>query len=220
MMQTAEAEGLTPLELAARNSARFREMRPRSTSRSTDSSAPPSRATIARARRSGGDGEERRHLSRQLCRLVFGARRGLLRRRGNRRRGGRCAPRPAGLAGRMGRGEELFLQTVGLSGQTARALCEPAGFHLPRERRERSRELRQRRPEGPVGLAHHVRLGRQGAGRSRACDVCLGRCADQLHHRRRLSRREGAESGATGRPTCTSSARISSVSTRCTGRHS
>ena len=56
--------------------------------------------------------------------------------------------------------------------------------------------------------------------RSRARDVCLGRRAHQLHHRRRLSRRERQRTGVTGRPTCTSSARTSSASTRCTGRPS
>ena len=136
---------------------------------------------------------QRRHLSRQLCRLVFGARRGLLRRRRNRRRRRQGAARAAGHAGRLGRGEELFLQAVGLSGQAARALREPAGFHRSGFAQERGRQLRQRRAAGSVDLAHHLRLGRQGAQRSRACDVCLGRCADQLHHRRRLSRRERRE---------------------------
>ena len=56
--------------------------------------------------------------------------------------------------------------------------------------------------------------------RPRACDVCLGRRADQLHHRRRLPRRERCRTGATGRRTCTSSARTSSASMRCTGRRS
>ena len=58
---------------------------------------------------------------------------------------------------------------------------------------ERSHQLRQRRLAGSVDLANHLRLGRQGTRRSRACDVCLGRCPDQLHHRRRLSRRERCE---------------------------
>ncbi len=40
----------------------------------------------------------------------------------------------------------------------------------------------QRRAEGPVDLAHDVRLGREGAGRRKARHVCVGRCADQLHH--------------------------------------
>src|ERR1019366_9483126 len=68
-------------------------------------------------------GEERRHLSRQICRLVFGARRGLL------RRGRDASERAEGArlqqdryAGRMGGGGELFLQAVGLPRQTARTL--------------------------------------------------------------------------------------------------
>ena len=57
-------------------------------------------------------------------------------------------------------------------------------------------------------------------GDPQARDVCLGRRAHQLHHRRRLPRRRARSSAATGRPTCTSSARTSSASTRSTGRPS
>ena len=101
--------------------------------------------------------------------------------------------RTAGHAGRMGRGEELFLQIVRLSGQAAGALSKPAGFHRSGFAQERSHQLRQKRLAGPVDFAHHVRLGRQGARRPRTCHVCLGRRAHQLHHRRRLSRRERPE---------------------------
>ena len=55
---------------------------------------------------------------------------------------------------------------------------------------------------------------------ARACDVCLGRRADQLHYGCRLPRRDLIRTGATGRPICTSSARTSSASTRCIGRRS
>ena len=109
------------------------------------------------------------------------------------RRRGRRAPRPAGHAGRVGRGEELFLPPLRLSGQAARALREPARFHRPGLAPQRGDQLRQGRPEGSLDLAHHLRLGRQGAERPRARDVCLGRRADQLHHRRRLSRRDRSE---------------------------
>ena len=47
-----------------------------------------------------------------------------------------------------------------------------------------------------------LRLGRAGAGRSEACDVCLGRRADQLHHRDRLSRRRPARQILAGRRAC------------------
>ena len=62
------------------------------------------------------------------------------------------------------------------------------GFRRPGGAPQRGHELRQVRPEGPVDLAHDLQLGRAGAGRRQACDVCLGRRADQLHHRGRLSR--------------------------------
>ena len=38
-----------------------------------------------------------------------------------------------------------------------------AGFHRTGFPQERSRQLRQKRIEGPVDFAHHVRLGRQGS---------------------------------------------------------
>ena len=63
-------------------------------------------------------------------------------------------------------------------------------FIGPDARRNEVDELRQARPEGPLDLAHHLRLGRQGAERARARDVRLGRCADQLHHGCRLPRRD------------------------------
>ena len=47
----------------------------------------------------------------------------------------RRAPRPAGHAGRMGRGGELFLQALRLSGQAARPLRSVPDFVLPKERR-------------------------------------------------------------------------------------
>ncbi len=134
------------------------------------------------------DGEERRHLSRQIRRLVFGARRGLLRR-------GRDAPERAQgpplqqdrHAGRVGRGGELFLQALGLSAEAARSLCARE-LRAAEGAAERSGELRAGRPAGPVDLAHHLRLGHPRARQSQAHHVCLGRCADQLHHGGRLSR--------------------------------
>ena len=53
---------------------------------------------------------------------------------------------------------------------------------------QRGGELRPRRPAGPVGVAHQLRLGRAGAGRSQARRVRLAGRADQLHDRARLSR--------------------------------
>ena len=99
-----------------------------------------------------------------------------------------AARRPPGHAGRMGRGGELFLPPVRLSGQAPRPLRERPELRAAEGAPQRGRKLRARRPEGSVDLAHDLRLGRQGAGRSPAHDVCVGRRAHQLHHRRRLSR--------------------------------
>ena len=49
---------------------------------------------------------------------------------------------------------------------------------------------------------HGVQLGRAGAGRSQARDVCLGRRADQLHHRDRIPRRGPALEILAGRRAC------------------
>ena len=134
-------------------------------------------------------GGERRHLSRQICRLVFGARRGLLRRERDASRRQQAARAVEDRhAGRMGGGGELFLPALGLSGQAARAL-RAAELRAAEGAAERGGELRARRPAGPVDLAHHLRLGHPRARRRQAHHVCVGRRADQLHHRRRLSRR-------------------------------
>ena len=75
-------------------------------------------------------------------------------------------------------------------------------LHRAARAAERGAELRQGGAEGRLDLAHHLRLGRAGSGRPEARHVRLGRRAHQLHHRRRLSRRERRRSGASGRPTC------------------
>ena len=121
-------------------------------------------------------------------------------------------------AGRVGGGGELFLPAVGLSGQIAQAV-RAAELRAAEGAAQRSRELRARRPAGPVDLAHHLRLGHPRARQRQAHHVCVGRRADQLHHRRRLSRTTRARSSsATGRRRCTSSARTSCASTRSIGR--
>ena len=77
----------------------------------------------------------------------------------------------AGHAGRMGRGGELFLQALGLSGQAARLLRGASRVHRARDAGERGEELRARRPAGSLDLAHDLRLGhsRARAIRSTSC---------------------------------------------------
>ena len=96
-----------------------------------------------------------------------------------------------------------------------------AGLRAAEGASERGGELRARRPAGPVDLTDHLRLGRARARQRQAHHVCLGRRADQLHHRRRLSGHRKREVQALlAVPTCTSSARTSCASMRSTGRPS
>ena len=81
-----------------------------------------------------------------------------------------------------------FFRLGGLAGAAARILRRPSGFHRAREPAQRGDQLRARRLEGSLGLAHQLQMGRAGAGRSRPYHVCLARRAHQLHHRHRLSR--------------------------------
>ena len=76
-----------------------------------------------------------------------------------------------------------------------------SGFRRAGRAPQRGHELRQIRAEGPVDLAHDLQLGRAGARRRQACDVCLGRRADQLHHRAPAIPTPTARNGASGRPT-------------------
>ena len=105
------------------------------------------------------------------------------------RRRGRRKTFAAGHAGRMdGRGE-LVLPPVQIPAAAARPLCGQSRLHPARQPPQRGDALRRGRAQGPQRLAHQLRLGRAGAGQRRPCDVRLGRRADQLHDRRRLSRR-------------------------------
>ena len=65
-------------------------------------------------------------------------------------------------------------------------LYAAAEFRAAEGAAQRGRELRARRPAGSVDLAHHLRLGHPRARQRQAHHVCVGRRADQLHHRRRL----------------------------------
>ena len=188
MQQTAAREGLH--RRASWSTATCRASRPWS-SGSNCSNDDFIRTTEERHHRSSqaiwrADGGERRHLSRR-----------------NMPAGIRCATRPITTrtrrtsneherarrhqdrhAGRVGGGGELFLPALGLSGQAARPLrsacriscCRGSGCN-------EVASFVQGRPAGPVDLAHHLRLGHAGAGRPQARHVCVGRRADQLHHR-------------------------------------
>ena len=90
-----------------------------------------------RRRSVGAADRQRRHLSRQVCRLVLGARRGLLRReRAGRRQGADRRP------GRMGRGAVLLLQALGLAGPAARLLPRATRLRPAGDAHERGHQLR------------------------------------------------------------------------------
>ncbi len=194
MQQTAEREALTPQALADKNSAVFPAIdgRPR---RRTGRLHPHHRG--AASPRVGGNlaphGIRRRHLP--STRTLAGTR--SVRKPSSTRRETTVGDdgvrrEPLGSPVRVGRGGELLLSPFVLPGSPAGALRSQPRFHRTGRTPQRSRELRQRRPQGSVDLAHHFQLGHQGSRRAEACDVRLGRRADQLHHRRWLPERRGA----------------------------
>ena len=221
IQQAARKEGIAEKAYVDRMAAPFQTFKDRLNCsydrfiRTTD--ARPSRLQRGAV---AADGGQRRHLSRPLRGLVFGTRRGLLRRGRDDRATGRHALRRSGHAGRVGRGRELLLQAVGLSGQVAGALSGPPRFHWPGEPQERDRRFVDARADGFVDQPHDVRLGHPRARRAQARHVRVGRCAAELRDGLRLSRSRKPRSGTTGRPTCTSSARTSRAFTRSTGRRS
>ena len=141
----------------------------------TISSAPPSSATTApaeeiwRRMEKAGDIYLDRYAGWYSVRqeAYFDEKRDHARRR-------RRAARAARLAGRMGGGGELLLPPLRLPGPTARPLRGEPGLHRAARAAERGGELRQGRPEGPVDLAHHLRLGRPGARRPASTSCTSG----------------------------------------------
>ena len=153
------------------------------------------------ARRAGavaGAPRQRLHLQGQLHRPVLRLRRDV---RGCRGTG--CAL--PGMRPSNGDGErrKLFLQALGISGQAAGALHQPAGFHPSRNAPQRSDVVRALRPARSVDQPQHIFLGHSGSGRSQACDLRLAGCAGQLHHGAGLRiGRHHASTRSTGLPTC------------------
>ncbi len=137
IQQTAAREGLTARELLERNVPRFQAMVERMNCSNDDfiRTTEPRHYDVVEGDL-GDDAEEWRHLSRQICRLVFGARRALFRRgRDPSERAGHAPCDRDRHAGRVGGGGELFLPAVRLSGQAARPLCASIpDFVLPKER--------------------------------------------------------------------------------------
>ena len=105
-------------------------------------------------------------------------------------RGGGREALAAGHAGRMDRGGDLVLPPVANTRSRCSQLYrDNPDFIRPESRRNEVMRFVEGGPQGPQRLAHQLRLGRAGAGLARPRDVRLGRRADHLHDRRRLSRR-------------------------------
>ena len=189
----------------------------------TTSSAPRRSGTSASCaelwRRIAASG---RHLSRPLRGLVRGSRRGVLR-RGRADHAGRTAARWRRPARRSSGCEEpsYFFRLSAWQDRLLKFYEDHPDFIAARPARRNEvlsfvrgglRDLSISRTSFTWGIPVPDAPG--------ARDVCLARRADQLHHRLRLPRRRRRRAGASGRPTCTWSARTSCASTRSTGRPS
>ena len=165
MVQTAESEGLDAAELAdAQRRAGSGRWTSASTSRSTASSAPRSRSIIARSRRSGsGCSRTATSISTAYAGWysvrdeAYYAEDETVVGEDNVRRG------PQGSPVEWVEEKSYFFKLSAYQDRLLALYAEPAGFHRPGFAPQRGRQLRQGRPEGSVDLAHHVRLGRQGA---------------------------------------------------------
>ncbi len=187
MVETAAAEGIPTAELAKRNSDVFQRLQTKLNIsfdrfiRTTDADHHEASKDIWRRMTAAGD----IYLD-TYSGLVFGARRAVLRRVGDR--GGRRHPdrRRDRHPGDLDRGADLLLPALGVHREVVGALRLSSGFHRARGAAQRGGQLRLRRSARPVHLAHVVRLGREGARPSGPRDVRLGGRADQLPDRRRL----------------------------------
>ena len=220
VQQAAAREGVTPQQFVDRVAAEFEAMGEMLNARADDIVRTTQAAPRARlAGDLGADGRQRRHLSVEIFGLVFGARRGLFRRQRADRWPGRDEARAERRAGRMGRGGELLLPALPIRRQAVRALRRPSRIRHARNLSQRDRRLREARALRSLDQPRDPQMGRAGSRRPEARDVCLGRRADQLHHRDRLPGRWPAgEILAGGRRM--SSARTSRASTPSTGRPS
>ena len=125
----------------ARRRAPCRASRPWSsgwTARTTISSAPPRRATIARRRRSGsGWRRPATSICRQIFRLVFGPRRGLLRRGRDRARRGGQRIGPQGTPVEWVEEESYFFRLSAYQDKLLDLYERQPDFVLPKERLQR-----------------------------------------------------------------------------------
>ena len=70
--------------------------------------------------------------------------------------------------------ESYFFKLSAYQDKLLNLYARRAGLRAAEGAAERGRELRARRAAGPVDLAHHLRLGREGAGRSESTSCMCG----------------------------------------------
>ncbi len=191
MQQTAAKEGISVTRTRVAQLRRLRgDGQGPEASRTTGSSVRRTRTTSRRARRSGSGWSMRATSTSTPTRAgTPSATRPST--PTPRRRCSKTAsaspPRPARPSSGP-RSRTYFFRLSAYQDRLHEAVRGAARVHRPRDPAQRDRQLRRRRTQGSVDLAHHVRLGRSGPRRSRARDVRVGRRAHQLPHRCRVPR--------------------------------
>ena len=167
------------------------------------------------------DGGRRRHLPVEVRRLVLGPGRGLLRR--ERADDGSRTARGSRRRARRSNGSRR--RAISSASRPTRIGCSRITTSNPTSSARRRGATRS--SASSAGGLQDLSISRTtfdwglpGPGRPEARDVRVGRRAQQLRDRLPAFRTSERRAGATGRPTCTSSARTSSASTRSTGRPS
>ena len=231
IMRTAEANGVDAAGVgrpAGRRRPGSRCSR-RSTSPTTTSSAPPSRATTSgvqeflQALYDAGESTRAQYEGPYCVGCEEFKLPGDLARRRRATYAGQKVlpdPRPPGRAA-VSESNYFFQLSAYPTGCSSYYEAQP-DFVQPAVGAQRGRLVRPAGPAGPLDLAVDLRLGHPGAVGPEPRHLRLVRRAAQLRHRRRARRRADdpatSSSRDAGPPTCTSSARTSCASTRSSGR--
>ena len=189
MLQTAAKEKLTPRELVERNVPRFQAMVNSSTARTTTSSAPPSRATTRRsiaiweAMQATGDiyldkysgwysVRDEAYYDESETRLDD--------------KGQRLGPQ--GTPVEWVEEESYFFRLSAFADKLLELYSDVPNFVLPKERMNEVASFVRGGLKDLSISRTTFDWGMPVPGNPQAHDVCVGRCADKLHYRRRLSR--------------------------------
>ncbi len=190
MLQTAKAHGITPAELADRNTPKFREMvRALDCSNDDFIRTREERHAIAcqelwRRMQAAGDIYLDKYAGWYSVRDEAYYDESELKEAADGRK-----LSPQGTPVEWVEEESYFFRLSAYQDKLLAYYDGASRIHRARHAGERGEELRARRPAGFIDLAHDVRLGRSGSRRPEAHHVCVGRRADQLSDGRRFPRR-------------------------------